>query len=337
MATPARAATWASTSLPRSVPAPSRRPTGRPRGTVWMAEAQAGAGVRRERVAAEPVHVAHAVRRQLLVRAPSETSPTTTASTGTPPPAADRLRAKVMASSETSTAAPSRSVSTRTRIIGQHPQLLEEVDDGGRGAAPSPRICTLLGAGGGSSSLTRWGRAGSADGVAPRSRPSWPASGRGRWVARLDAALEDRDDGGQRDPVGLVAVGTVAARGRDAVGDGDRRDAVDDRPAQLVGEPDADLEVAAVGGVVAEQHQVVRAPGALVVASPRRRSRGRRRPGRTSAASATTWVAAVQPDGQRARSCSAASASPRVITVASPPSPAIWTASSTAHSSWGAS
>ena len=49
-----------------------------------------------------------------------------------------------------------------------------------------------------------------------------------------------------------------------AVGDRDHLGAVDDRTAELVGEPDADLEVAAVGGVVAEQHQVVGGARGLV-------------------------------------------------------------------------
>jgi electron transfer flavoprotein alpha subunit len=50
-------------------------------------------------------------------RRSSDRSPNTTASTGTPLPAAEMSRANESASSETSMAAPSRSVSTRVRII----------------------------------------------------------------------------------------------------------------------------------------------------------------------------------------------------------------------------
>ncbi len=238
------------------------------------------------------------------------TSPTTTASTGTPPPAADRPRANVSVSRETSTAPPSASVSTSTRIIGPAPPASRRGRRRrGAASAPSPRICTSLGCGGGSE------------------QPDPPGPGRlrgrralldldllglhpagDRRVARLDAALEHGDDRGQRHLVGLVAVGAVAAGDHRAVLDRRPGDAVDDRPAELVGQPDADLEVAGVGGVVAEQHQVVRRRASW--SRTTRRSRARRRPGRSATASASTWVAAVQPRASAVRSCSTASASP---------------------------
>src|SRR6478672_3979710 len=57
--------------------------------------------------------------------------------------------------------------------------------------------------------------------------------------------------------------------------------------------------------------------------------------GPNRAESASTWVAAVHPTARADRSCSTASASPRVSTLARPPvAAATWTASSTAHSSW---
>ncbi len=52
----------------------------------------------------------------------------------------------------------------------------------------------------------------------------------------------------------------------DPVEDLDVADPGGHRAAERVGQPDPDLEVAGVGGVVAEQHEVVRAPLRLVVA-----------------------------------------------------------------------
>ena len=88
----------------------------------------------------------------------------TTASIGTPPPAADRPRAKVIVSRETSTA-PDASVSTSTRIIGSLPSCSRRSTTAGAASAPLPRIWTLLGCGGGRSSRTRLEPRGSAAGV----------------------------------------------------------------------------------------------------------------------------------------------------------------------------
>ena len=174
----------------------------------------AGPGVRRDALAADAVHGAHAVRRQLAAqpRSVPGTSPTTTASTGTPLPAAERSRANVTASSETSIAAPSRSVSTRMRIIVlSTPSSLEQVDDGrrGRGALAED----LHGA------RRRWGQrqpdplgpVGSASGAALLDGHLLGLDPAGdRRVARLDAALADRHDRRQRHPVGLLALGALA-------------------------------------------------------------------------------------------------------------------------------
>ena len=86
-----------------------------------------------------------------------------------------------------------------------------------------------------------------------------------RRVPRFDAALQHRRDGGQRDRVGLLAVGSVDVRDQHLIGHLDQGGAGDDRTAEGVGEPDRHLEVAAVGGVVAEEHQVVRRAGGLVL------------------------------------------------------------------------
>ena len=153
-----------------------------------------------------------------------------------------------------------------------------------------------------------------------------------RRVARLDAALQHGHHGGQRHRVGLDAVDAVAARGGDAVGDLHRAHAVDHRAAQLVGEPDADLEVAGVGGVVAQQDQVVGVALGLVglddrgdFAVPRRRARSRPcrpRPAPPRRSRRRARRAAARPPRP----------GPRVSTVAVPPSaPAIRTASSTAQ------
>ena len=161
---------------------------------------------------------------------------------------------------------------------------------------------TLAGAGGGSVSRTRDGPTG-VDTACRVSICTFLASIRPliEGYARLDPALQHRDDRGQRHLEGLdAAVRAVAAGGGDAVRDLDRLDPVHHRPAQRVGQPDADLEVAGVGGVVAEQHQVVGAAPARRAPRPRPRSRAPRRPGRTDG-SASTSTAAVAADRRAPR------------------------------------
>ena len=250
-------------------------------------------------------------------------------------PSADSARANVNVSSETSTAPPAVGLD-QDEDHRAAPPAFEQVDHGRRG----------LGALAEHLDAARAGRR--QQQPDPAGARGWPAerarldldllglhpAGEGR-VARLDAALQHRDDRGQRDREGLRALGPVAAAVTTPSATSTVRDAVDDRPAERVGEPDPDLEVAAVGGVVAEQHQVV-APS-RPPRGPRRprRSRGPRRPGRTRPASASTSVAAVQPTASASRSCSTASAEPsgqHGRRHRRSPS-AIWMASSTAHSS----
>ena len=82
-----------------------------------------------------------------------------------------------------------------------------------------------------------------------------------------------------------------------------------------MGEPDADLEVAGVGGVVAEQHESVRRAGGLVVTDHLRDLVGDVG-GPSATGSASTSTAAVQPTPSAERSCSTASADPIESTVA---------------------
>ena len=140
------------------------------------------------------------------------------------------------------------------------PQLLEEVDDGGR------RLGTLTEDLDAARSRGRQVQLGPARADRGAGRGPvldldllgrHPALERG--VARLDAALQDGRHHRGRHRVGLRSVRTVHMGRDDRVGDLERRDAVDHGQPERVGEPDADLEVAGVGGVVAEQHQVVAA------------------------------------------------------------------------------
>ena len=64
--------------------------------------------------------------------------------------------------------------------------------------------------------------------------------------------------------VGVLAERALGAGHGDPVDDLDVADPGGHRAAERVGQPDPDLEVAGVGGVVAEQHEVVRAPLGLV-------------------------------------------------------------------------
>ena len=154
----------------------------------------------------------------------------------------------------------------------------------------------------------------------------------GSWVPRLDAALEHRDHGRQGDPEVLVALGAVAARD-DRPSSTSTMARVDDGPAELVGEPDPDLEVAAVGGVVAEQDQVVAAPAAswsrTTAAISRAMSAGPSAAGRPRRG----WPRCSRPPARRA---AARRLRRRRGSARSPPpvAAATWTASSTAHSSW---
>ena len=108
-------------------------------------------------------------------------SPTTTASMAMPPPrpTAPGERQRLPRDLD---AAPSRRVSTRTRIIASTPSFSNRSTTAGAASGPSPSTCTWLGgAGGGSVSRTRPGPGGLALAAhASRSRPSWPSSGPGR-------------------------------------------------------------------------------------------------------------------------------------------------------------
>ena len=220
IATPARAATWASTSLPRGVPAAVT--------TTEPAACRARTGPRSPRrrprrpsnaVAGGVVHVAHAVRRELLdervgpARHVADHDRVDRARRRRP---RTRSRANVIASRETSIA-PDASVSTRTRIIGPAPPaarsrsttagaavgaLAEHLHVAGlrrRQQQPDPLRSDRLGG----------GRA-----LLDRHLLGLHPAGHGR-VARLDAALEDRHDGGQRHRGRSRAPsGPVAARRR---------------------------------------------------------------------------------------------------------------------------
>ena len=82
---------------------------------------------------------------------------------------------------------------------------------------------------------------------------------------------------------------------------GDHAGAVDDRPAELIGEPDPDLEVAGVRGVVAEQDQVVAAAVGLVCSDDRGDLAGHVGRAESSTRSASTNVAAVAPTASAER------------------------------------
>ncbi len=215
-------------------------------------------GVRRVRVAGQRVHRAYAVRRergdQLVGRRADDDRVDRHTSTGLGEGAGEGQRL-------------ARHLDRLARGRGLHqdddhrastPSCSSRSTTAGAASAPLPRIRTSDGVGGGSSSRTRPGPTGARRGLTLLDRDLLglhPTRDGG--VARLDAALEDGDDRGQRHPVGLVPVGSGSVGGDRPIGDRDLGDPVDHRPAELVGEPDADLEVAAVGGVVAEQHQVV--------------------------------------------------------------------------------
>ena len=181
--------------------------TGAPRARRLDAGGPGGAGVGVEAAPVRACTSRDAVRRQLLPRPQVLGSPTTTASIAASPLAARRgSRAKVSASQ--------RDLDQRAVAVGldqdedhrpSTPSFSKQVDDGGGGVrARSPRICTCDGGGSGSRSRTRDGPMSSVPGLALLDGDLLglhPA--RDRRVARLDAALQDGDDGRQRHVVGL--------------------------------------------------------------------------------------------------------------------------------------
>ena len=122
-----------------------------------MAEAQAAPAYASDAVAADVVHLADAVRRQLVARPRPARRRSRPRRTAMPPPAADRARAKVTRLQGDLGDARRRRISTRTRIIASTPSFSKRSTTAGAAAGPSPRIWTLLGAGGGSVSWTRLG------------------------------------------------------------------------------------------------------------------------------------------------------------------------------------
>ena len=171
--------------------------------------------------------------------------PTTTASTGTPLPAAERSRAKVMASRTDLGRRRPPGRSRRGRgSSAQHPQLLQDVDDRGR-RLPVPRrgsVRRWASAAAGSSAprgsgrarrpacrsstgtflaLMRPGTDGSAARRRPRGSSRWPAAARGR------SPLLPVPRSGRRRPFALGPSTDPSV------------DAVHDRAAQLEAEPDA--------------------------------------------------------------------------------------------------
>ena len=79
----------------------------------------------------------------------------------------------------------------------------------------------------------------------------------GRVAGQVDALL-DGDHGRQGQRIGLLDAAVLPPGHHAVVGYRQVLDPGGDRPAELVRQPDADLVVAGVGRLVAEQHQVVR-------------------------------------------------------------------------------
>ncbi len=169
IATPARAATWAISSLPRSVPAAITTTALLCSRTVRIAEAQAAPEYAASGVAPDVVDVADAVGRELLAQLvghalsiaghDDRVDRHATARGGERPGEGQRLQrhldggpVQVLLDQGQDHRASTPSSSNRSTTAGA-------------AAAPSPRICTLLGTGGGSVSFTRFGPLGSADGV----------------------------------------------------------------------------------------------------------------------------------------------------------------------------
>ncbi len=165
------------------------------------------------------------------------------------------------------------------------------------------------------------------------------SSRQGRVAGEIEPFLH-ADDGRQCEPVHLESGFALAARGEHAVGHVDGLDAVDDRTPERPGDSHADLKVAGVGRLVAEQHDVERptrrsssARMASVIARAVACGSGSSPP---AIASLVTSTACCAPTEIEKRSCSSASGGPTVRTVMSPPCASTSRiASSTAHSSCG--
>ena len=320
--TPIRLATRAITSLPRLVPPAITTTALAASRAAITAGGRGRAGEQREVLAVGVVHGAHAVRRQHL------------AEVGRGRTDGDRVDGHPVAGGGQAAREGHGlerdlvdALGTGLDVDDDHradPQLLEQVDDGGGGLGPlaEGQRAARHGLGQASAALGRCPPRG-ADG----SRVSTstflafirPVIGR---VARLHPALQHADHRRQRDLVGLGAQRSVAGAVRTRPPSGASRTSTvlhagHDRAPELVGEPDRHLEVAGVGGVVAEQDQVVGTAGCLVVATTAASSWATSA-GPSVAGSASTSVAAVQPTPRAERSCSTASAAPTVTTVAAP-------------------
>ena len=198
---------------------PSRRPSRRARGTVSMPGRPRGAGEGVERRAGRGACTS---RTPYAARLPTSSVVGRVADDDrVDGHAATRrrraTRAKVIVSSETSTASPSSvDLDQDEDHRASTPSCSKRSTTAGAASGPLPRTWTSLGRGGGQrpAHAGRPGRARRRAG-APRSATFLAFIRPGtRRVARLDAALEHRDHRGQRHPVGLVAVRAVAARGR---------------------------------------------------------------------------------------------------------------------------
>src|SRR5438093_1671591 len=283
---PEQAPTWASTSLPRSLPAATIAAGDRRSMTSRIDAAQA-AGAKSSSRASLAVCASPTPWLPSRLATASPCDPRTTASSGLPSSFASP-RARANASSESRSGSPpacSTNATTaplmlpRRRSPGHHPDSLEQVDDRRRRLWPTPDDLgrrTLLGRQA-QPELRRAGdRAVDARRVLARAETQRPRrrraeghsldllllraqpAGHGRVAGQVEALLdpEDRREGEvERLP---AAARRLAPREHLAavVAEPDLLDPVDHRPPERHGDPHADLVIAGVGNLVAEQEQV---------------------------------------------------------------------------------
>ena len=211
IATPARAPTWAISSMPRSVPAAITTTERAASRTVRIAEAQpapeyAATSSPPTRCTVRTPYAASSLWRS------SDSSLKTTASTGTPPPSADEVAGE---GDRLERDLGSGAVEVGLDVDEDHrdstPSCSKRSTTAGAASAPSPRICTLLGRRRRQQQLDplRAARLGGGRALLDLDLLGLHPALHAR-VARLDAALADRDDGRQRHPVGLLPLRPLA-------------------------------------------------------------------------------------------------------------------------------